>query len=117
MEANFPLISNKASCLSCLLVRSEMLGLFFNALTADHMYSCHIRHRFQQQGPTHLSSKEKLFSGVVILFLKSTENFEIFEEEDHLHTFNIFRVIDSEICGSLNAPMILFQNTLWKVTC
>ena len=70
---NFPLTSNKLSCVSCLLVRSEMLGSSFNTLTADHMYSCHNWQKFPQQIQTQISSKVKIFSGSVIAFLKSTK--------------------------------------------
>ena len=80
-----------------------MLGLSLNTLTTDHMYSCHSRKKFRQQVPNHLCSKSKTFSGVIIAFLNSTEKFEHFEKKDHLHTFSISRVIDSQKCGSLNA--------------
>ena len=70
--ANFPLISNKLNCVSCILVGSEIIGPFFNTLTADHTYSYHNWEKFTQQVQTQLSSKPKIFSGSVIEFLKST---------------------------------------------
>ena len=94
------------SCVSCLLVRSEMLGPPFKTLKADHIYSWHNRQKVLQQVPTHLSLKPKTFSGVITAFLKS-----------NLHIFNISGVIHAEKCGSLNARMILFHNTPWKLTC
>ena len=70
--ANFPLISNKVSCVSCLLVGSQMLGSAFNTLTADQMYSCDNRDKFPQHVPTELYSKPKTFSAICIAILKST---------------------------------------------
>ena len=46
--ANFRLISNRLSCVGCLLVTYESLGLFSNMLTADHKYSCHNWQKFPQ---------------------------------------------------------------------
>ena len=46
---NFPFMSDKVTCVSCLLVRSEMWGSSFNTLTADHMDSCHNREKFLEQ--------------------------------------------------------------------
>ena len=76
--ANLPLISNKFSCLSCVLVGCETPGPFFKVLTADHIYSCHNREKFAQQVQTQLSSKPLTFSGNFIAILKSTENSEHF---------------------------------------
>ena len=39
-DVKVPLTSSKVSCVSCLLVGSEILGRLFNTLTADHVYSC-----------------------------------------------------------------------------
>ena len=39
---NFPLIYKKLSLKKSVLVRSKVLGLFGNILTANHMYSRHI---------------------------------------------------------------------------
>ena len=36
---NFPFMQDTLSWKTCLLVRSEMLELFGNTLSADHMYS------------------------------------------------------------------------------
>ena len=38
---NFPLIQEKVSWKTCVLVRSEILGVVDNTLMADHMYSRH----------------------------------------------------------------------------
>ena len=58
----FPLISNKVTCVSCLLVVSEMLGSAFKMLTENLMDSSHNRQKFLQRLPTQLSSKQKNIS-------------------------------------------------------
>ena len=68
--ANVPLISNKLSCVSCLLVGSEMLGHFFETLTADHMYSCDNWQKLPQQIQGQLSSKPSTSSQSFIKFSK-----------------------------------------------
>ena len=79
--ADSPLILNKFSCVSCLLVRSKFLGHFFNTLTTAHMYSCHYWQRLPQQIQTKLSSKPSTSSERFIEFWKSTSNFEHFEKK------------------------------------
>ena len=64
-----------------MLVRSEMLGRSFKTFTGDHMCSCHNRQKFRKQVPTHLPSKPKTFSGVIIAFLKFTSNSDHFENK------------------------------------
>ena len=56
---NFPLISNKLSCVSCLLIRSAIVGPLFDMLTADHKYSCNNWEKFLQEVQQQLSSKVK----------------------------------------------------------
>ena len=55
-----------------LLVRSDILGLFGNTLTADLMNFPHNRDRFLQQVQTPLSEKPKTFFQFLFAFLKST---------------------------------------------
>ena len=50
------------------LLRSEILGLFRNMFTTDHMYSCHKWEKFPQQVPTLLSQKRKTFSKILLHF-------------------------------------------------
>ena len=54
------------------LVRSKMLGLFVNTLTAEYTYSRRNMQTFTQQVQTPLSLKQKPFSAFFIAFLKST---------------------------------------------
>ena len=106
--ANSLLISNKLSCVSCVLVASEILRPFSNMLTADHKYSCHNWEKFPQQVQLQLSPQRKTFFGSFIGFLKFTWNFERFFKKDYVHSWKIFEVIDSKKCGYLNARKLLF---------
>ena len=54
------------------LVRSKILGLFINTLTAEYTYSRRNMQTFRQHIQTPLSLKQKTFSGYFIAFLKST---------------------------------------------
>ena len=56
------------------LVRSKILGLFVNALTAEYMYFGRNMQTFTQQVQTPLSLKQKAFSEFFIAFLKSIWN-------------------------------------------
>ena len=53
------------------LVRSKILGLFVNTLTAEWTYSGCNMLTLTQQVKTPLSLKQKTFSGFFIAFLKS----------------------------------------------
>ena len=63
------------------LVRSKILGLFVNTLTAEYTYSRRHMQTFTQQVQTPLSLKQKTFSGFFIAFLKSTGNGEHFQKK------------------------------------
>ena len=69
---NFSFMSNKVSCVSCLLGLSKMWGASFNTFTANDIYSCHNKEKFLQQVPTQFSSRPKTFCGTFIAFLEST---------------------------------------------
>ena len=73
---NVPLISNRLSCLSCLLVRSAMLGHFFNTLMADHMYSCHNWQKLSQQVQVKLSQNHQYLLKVLLNFRNLYKVFE-----------------------------------------
>ena len=109
---NFLLIQDKVSSKISCLVRSEILGLFGNTFTADHMYSCLRQEKLQQQVQTLLSQKRRIFSGTFIAFFECTQGFAPFEKKDQLHSLNILEVIDSDKCGNFNVRKLFFQNTL-----
>ena len=96
------------------LVRSEILRLFFKKLTEDDRYSGHNRENFPKPIQMQLSKKRKTFSEVFVAFLKSTSSFEYSEEKDELHSLSISENRDSGRRGYLIVEKVLFQNTLWQ---
>ena len=63
------------------LVRIKSLGPSFNTLAADDKYSRRNMQNFQQQLQTALSQTEKIFSAILIAFIKLTLNLEHFDEK------------------------------------
>ena len=95
----------------CALVKSKILGLFVNTLTAEYMYSGRNIQTFTQQVQTPLSLKQKTFSKFFIAFLKSTWNGEHFEKKGESSSLSISEIIDSERSGYLSAWKALLQNS------
>ena len=93
------------------LVRSKILGLFVNTLTAEYTYSRRNMQTFMQQVQAPLSLKQKIFSGFFIALLKSTWNGEHFEKKGEYSSLNISEVIDSKRGGYLSAWKALLQNS------
>ena len=85
------------------LVRYKILGLFVNTLSAEYKYSRQNMQTFAQLVQTPLSSKQKIFSGFFISFLKSTWNVEQFQKKGESSSLSISEIIDSKRDGSLNA--------------
>ena len=99
------------------LVRSKILGLFVNTLTAEYTYSRRNMQTFTQHIQTPLSLKQKTFSGFFIVrskilglfvntltaFLKSTSNREHFQEKGESSSLSISEIIDSKRGGYLSA--------------
>ena len=85
------------------LVRSKILGLFVNTLTAEHTYSGRNMKILTQQVQTPLSLKQKTFSGFLIAFLKSTLNGEHFQKKGESSSLSISELIDSKRGGYLSA--------------
>ena len=93
------------------LVRSKILGLFVNTLTAEYMYSGRNMPTFTQQVQTPLSLKQKTVCGFFILFLKSTWNGEHFQKKGESSSLSISEIIDSKRGGYLSAWKALLQNS------
>ena len=74
------------------LVRSKILGLFVNTLTAEYMYCGRNMQTFRQQVQTPLSLKQKTFSGFFIAFLKSTCNGEHFQKKGQSFSLSISEI-------------------------
>ena len=68
LDPTFPLIYEKLSWKISTLVRSEILGLFGNTLSTDHICSRHRWEKLQQQIETVLCQKERTFSEFLLEF-------------------------------------------------
>ena len=99
------------SCKKSALVRSKILGLFVNTLTAEYTYSRRNMQTFTQQVETPLSWKQMIFSGFFITFLKSTWNGEHFQQKGESSSLSLSEIIDSKRRGYLNAWKALLQNS------
>ena len=75
---------NKLSWNKSALVRSKILGLFVNTLTAEYTYSRRNMQTLTQQVQTPLSLKQKTFFGFSIAFLKLHEMDNIFIKKESL---------------------------------
>ena len=84
------------------IIGSEILTLFFNALTTDYKYSRRNMLNFTQQLEAPLSQKQKTFSGFFLAFLKCALNLKHFEKKDQYCSVVISKVTDSERSGYLN---------------
>ena len=78
-DANFSIIYHKLSWKTSPLVRSAILGLFGNTLTGDHVYSPLRWKKLPEEVQTLLSQKRRIFSGILITFSESIQNFDHFE--------------------------------------
>ena len=93
------------------LVRSKILGLFLNSLTAEYTYSRRNMQTFTQHIQMPLSFKQKTFSGFFITFLKSTWNGENFRKKGESSSLSISEIIDSKRGDYLSAWKALLQNS------
>ena len=93
------------------LVRSKILGLFVNSLTAEYTYSRRNMQTLTQQVQAPLSLKQKTFSGFFIAFLKSTWNGEHFQKKGEFSSLSISEIIDSKWFGYLSGWKALLQNS------
>ena len=74
----------------------KILRLFVKTLTADDKYSLLNSDNLTQSIQTLLSQKQKTFSRTFSLLLKSTLNFEHFQQEDDRHSRCISEITVSE---------------------
>ena len=93
------------------LVRSKILGLFVNTLTAEYTYSGRNMQTLTKQVQTPLSLKQKTFWGFFIAFLRSTWNGEHFQKKGESSSLSIFEFIDSKRGVYLSAWKALLQNS------
>ena len=107
----FQWIWDKLSWKKSALVRSKILGLFVNTLTAEYTYSGRNMETLTQQVQTPLPLKQKTFSPFFIAFLKSTWNGEHFQKKGEFSSLSISEIIDSKRGGHLSAWKALLQNS------
>ena len=107
----FPWICDKLSWKKSALVRSKILGLFVNTLSAEYKYSRWYMQTFPQQVQTLLSLKQKTFFTFFIAFLESTWNGEHFQKKGECSSLSISEIIDSKRGGYLSAWKALLQNS------
>ena len=105
----FPWIWDKLSWKKSALVRSKILGLFVNSLTAEYTYSRRNMRTFTQHIQTPLSLKQKTFSWFFNAFLKSTWNGEHFQEKEKSSSLSISEIIDSKRSGYLSESKAYFR--------
>ena len=94
-----------------MLVRSKILGLFVNTLTAEYTYSGRNMQTFTQHIQTPLSLKQKTFSWFFIVFLKSTWNGEHFQKKGESSSLSISEIMNAKGGGYLSALKALLQNS------
>ena len=68
---------------------------------------------FAQEVQTPLSLKQKIFSGFLISFLKSTWNVEQFQKNGESSSLSISKIIHSKRGGYLSAWKEFLQNSMW----
>ena len=94
------------------LIRSKILALFVNTLTAEYKYSRRNMQTFAQQVQTPLFWKQKTFSGFFIAFLESTWNGENFQKKGESSSLSISEIVDSKRGRYLSFWKALLHNSL-----
>ena len=80
----------------------EILGLIVNRLTADDKYSRRNIQNLTQELQTAISQKQKTFSGIFIIYLKSITNSEAFAKNVESASLSICEIFDTEKSCYLN---------------
>ena len=84
------------------LIRSDILVLLVNTLTANYEYCRNNRDNLPLPVQMQLSAKLKRFPGFYIIFFDSALNFECFKETNQPHSSGISEVIHSQRTIYLN---------------
>ena len=93
------------------LVRSIILGLFVDTLTAEYTYFRRNMQTFSQQVQTPLSLKKSLFLDFLLRFWNLYEMENIFKKKGESSSLSTSEIIDSKRCGYLSAWKALLQNS------
>ena len=112
-----PIICVRRSRNRLVLFRCELLGQFFDTLTADYKYSRRNRKNLSQQVPMQTTRKLKSCSRFFIAFVKSTLNLEYFGKKDQSHSLSITEVINCETGSHLNDQNAIFHPTHLQTAC
>ena len=83
-------------------------------MIADGKYSLLNRDNLTQPIQMQLSWKENLFSAFFSAFLKSSLNFEHFQEKDDPHSWYISEIIDSEVRAEINVYKVRLRGSFEK---
>ena len=92
------------------LVRSKILGLFVNTLTAESTYFHRNMQTLTHQVKTPLSLKQKTFSRFFIAFVKFKWNGEHIQKKGESSSLSISEIIDSKWGCYLSAWKAILQN-------
>ena len=93
------------------LVRSKILGLFVNTLTAEYMYFGRNMKTLTQQVQTPLFLKQKTFSGYFYCLSEIYMKWRTFSKKRKVFSLSISEIIDSRCLGYLSAWKALLQNS------
>ena len=104
----FSSISDKLCWKTSLLVRSEILRLFVNTMTADEKYSRHNRENLPQRIQMQLSKTKKCLSKFYFIF-KIYRKFGTFWKKYEFHNLSISPIIDSVKHSYLNVWRSCFR--------
>ena len=114
-HTTLPLIWERGSRKRLVLVRSDLLGEFVNTLTAGYMYYRYNRENFSQKVPMQTSLELGTCSPFFITFLKSTLNFEYFDQKYHSQSLSIREILNCETSSYLNVQKAIFHATLPQI--
>ena len=107
----FPWIWDELSWKNSALVRSKILGLFVNTLTAEYTYSRRNMQTFTQEVQTPLSLKQKIFSDFLLRFWNLYEMENIFKKKENLLAQVFPKLLTPKEVVCLNAWKALLQNS------
>ena len=93
------------------LVRSIILGLFDNSLTAEYTYSRRNMQTLTQQVQTPLSLKQKIFSRFFCFLSEIYMKWKTFSKKVESSSLSISEIIDSKRGGYLSAWKALLLNS------
>ena len=84
-------------------MRSKILGLFDNSLTANYEYFRSKRENLPLPIEIKVSEKPEMFCGTFLQFLRSKLSLPCSETKKNLHSSSISKVIESERFAYLNS--------------